>query len=61
MTKRVLRHTTPEDLKQMLNSDAAKRIFNHTNKCTFCQELQGALGFLIEKHMEEEEKKEKLV
>lgn len=55
-----MRHTTKEDIKDMLNTKEVERIFNHTNRCAFCQELQGALGFLIEKHMEEEEKKEKL-
>jgi len=56
-----MRHTSKEDIKDLLNSAQAERIFNHTNRCAYCQHLQGSLGFLIEKHMEEEEKKEKLV
>jgi len=56
-----MRHTTKDDIKSMLNTKEAESIFNHTNRCAFCQHLQGSLRFLIEKHMEEEEKKEKLV
>lgn len=52
---------TKEELKSMLDSKQAERIFKHTNNCPFCTELQGALGFLVEKHMEEFENKDKLV
>ena len=52
---------TPEKLKEMLNSQQVERIFRHTNECQYCQALQSCLGMLIEKHMEEIEKKEELV
>ena len=49
-----------DELKKMIDNESTQRILDHTNKCPYCQHLQSALGFLIEKHMEEYEQKEKL-
>jgi len=50
----------PEKVKEMLESEQGQRIFRHTNNCDLCQTLQGMVGLIVEKHMQELEKKEKL-
>lgn len=49
-----------DNLKNLAESPALRRILEHSNKCKFCQTLQSMIGSLIESHMEEEFEREKL-
>jgi len=50
-----------KNIEKLLKSPEAQRILDHCHSCKYCNQLNQALGWLIEKHMEETEDKEKLV
>ncbi len=51
---------SPDKLKKMLDSEIGQKVLRHSSNCDLCQTLQGMVGLVIEKHMEEQEKKEGL-
>jgi len=55
-----MRKIDPDSIKDMIESEQGQKIFRHTNNCDLCQTLQGMVGLLVEKHMQEQEKKEGL-
>lgn len=50
-----------ERIKDLMDSKNGKKMLRHVNNCEICQTLYKMTGAFVEKHLNEEENKEKLI